>query len=129
MLAMSVRHALQREQFGRAIGSFQSVKHQLADVHVDIGFAAPVVARAAWSVTTAQPGAPVEASHARLAAMRAAESAARTALQVHAGIGYTYEHDLHMWMKRSWTLASLWGGGSWHRSRIAQSVLAPAGQR
>ena len=124
MLDMSVRYAGQREQFGKPIGSFQAVKHQLADVYVGTAFALPVVHRAAWSVARALPSRQRDVSHAKCAATSASERAARAALQVHAGIGYTYEHDLHMWMKRTWTLASQWGGADFHRSRAAAAVLA-----
>ena len=123
MLDMSVRYAQQREQFGKPIGSFQAVKHQLADVYVGNAFALPVVHRAAWSVTRELPSRSRDASHAKYAASVAAEHAARTALQVHAGIGYTYEHDLHMWMKRTWSLVSLWGDAAFHRTRVAHAVL------
>jgi alkylation response protein AidB-like acyl-CoA dehydrogenase len=125
MLDMGVRYALQREQFGAVIGSFQAIKHQLADAYVAIEFARPVLARAVWSVATAAPTRARDASHAKYAAAGAADRAARTALQVHAGIGYTYEHDLHMWMKRSWTLASLWGTPAWHKARISALLLGP----
>ncbi|MBV9292878.1 MAG: acyl-CoA dehydrogenase family protein [Frankiales bacterium] len=126
MLDMAVRYALQREQFGKPIGSFQAVKHQLADVYVGNAFALPVVHRAAWSVAKRLPSRRRDASHAKYAATVAAERAARTALQVHAGIGYTYEHDLHMWMKRTWSLATLWGDVAFHRRRVAAAVLADA---
>jgi alkylation response protein AidB-like acyl-CoA dehydrogenase len=123
MLDMSVLYAGQREQFGVPIGSFQAIKHQLADVFVANSFAVPVVARAAWSVAQDAPTRACDASHAKYAATVAAQRAARTALQVHAGIGYTFEHDLHMWMKRTWTLTSLWGTAAWHKARVAQEVL------
>lgn len=123
MLAMSVRYANQREQFGVPIGSFQAIKHQLADAYVANEFAKPVVARAAWSVAQNSATCSRDASHAKHAATVAAQRAARTALQVHAGIGYTYEHDLHMWMKRTWTLSSLWGTKEWHSERVARAVL------
>jgi hypothetical protein len=123
MLDRSVGYAMTREQFGRPIGSFQAVKHQLADVYVATAFAKPVVARAAWSVALGRPTRSRDASHAKYAAGRAAARAARTALQVHAGIGYTFEHDLHIWMKRSWSLTSLWGDPAWHRARVAAGVL------
>jgi alkylation response protein AidB-like acyl-CoA dehydrogenase len=123
MLDMSVRYAGQREQFGVPIGSFQAIKHQLADVFVANSFATPVVARAAWSVAQNAPTRSRDASHAKYAATVAAQRAARTALQVHAGIGYTFEHDLHMWMKRTWTLSALWGTAAWHKSRVAQALL------
>ncbi|HVS67828.1 MAG TPA: acyl-CoA dehydrogenase family protein [Mycobacteriales bacterium] len=123
MVAMAVGYAKTREQFGAVIGSFQAIKHQLADAYVANAFAAPVVARAAWSVAQDSPTRSRDASHAKYAATVAAQRAARTALQVHAGIGYTFEHDLHMWMKRTWTLSSLWGTKDWHRERVAQAVL------
>jgi alkylation response protein AidB-like acyl-CoA dehydrogenase len=123
MIAMAVRYANQREQFGAVIGSFQAIKHQLADAYVANAFASPVVARAAWSVATNGTTRRRDASHAKYAATVAARRSARTALQVHAGIGYTFEHDLHMWMKRTWTLSSLWGTKEWHRERVARAVL------
>ncbi|MBV9486836.1 MAG: hypothetical protein JO246_12345, partial [Frankiaceae bacterium] len=123
MLDLGVDHAAQRKQFGKPIGSFQAVKHQLADVYVANSFARPVVARAAWSVATDQPSSWRDASHAKFAAGRAARLSARTALQVHAGIGYTYEHDLHMYLKRTWSLTSMWGDQAWHRTRVADAVL------
>jgi alkylation response protein AidB-like acyl-CoA dehydrogenase len=123
MLDLSVSYAKTREQFGQPIGGFQAVKHQLADVYVANAFAKPVVARAAWSISQADRLQWRDASHAKYAASRAAARAARTALQVHAGIGYTYEHDLHMFMKRTWSLTSLWGTSAWHRVRVADAVL------
>ncbi|HWA65067.1 MAG TPA: acyl-CoA dehydrogenase family protein [Mycobacteriales bacterium] len=123
LLDASVGYAKQREQFGVPIGSFQAIKHQLADVYVANAFAAPVVARAAWSVSCDSATRSRDASHAKYAATTAAQRAARTALQVHAGIGYTFEHDLHMWLKRTWTLSSLWGTAAWHRERVARAVL------
>ena len=129
MLDMCVRYAQQREQFGRPIGSFQAVKHQLADVYVATAFALPVVNRGAWSVVQDLPTRARDASHAKLAASAAAERAARTALQVHGGIGYTYEHELHMWLKRTWSLASLWGDAAFHRGRVTSAVLSGQTQR
>jgi alkylation response protein AidB-like acyl-CoA dehydrogenase len=124
MLELSVTYAGQREQFGRPIGSFQAVKHQLADVYVAVEFAHPVVSRAAWSVAHELPTRARDVSHAKHAAGEAARKAARVALQVHGGIGYTFEHDLHMWLKRTWTLASLWGDERWHLARVAAALAA-----
>jgi alkylation response protein AidB-like acyl-CoA dehydrogenase len=124
MLEMSVRYALEREQFGRPIGSFQAVKHQLADVYVSTAFARPVVNRGAWSVVRDLPTRGRDASHAKHAASVAASRAARVALQVHGGIGYTFEHELHMWLKRTWTLSALWGNERWHKQRVTTAILA-----
>lgn len=123
LLVMSVDYAKTREQFGRPIGGFQAIKHQLADVYIGNAFARPVVARAAWAVTHDAPTAHRDASHAMYAAGTAARRAARTALQVHGGIGYTYEHDLHMWQKRVWTLTSVFGDPARHRARVAGLLL------
>jgi alkylation response protein AidB-like acyl-CoA dehydrogenase len=123
MLDMAVAYAKTREQFGVAIGTFQAVKHQLADAYGATSFARPVVNRAAWSVAQDLPSRPRDASHAKHAASTAAGRVARTALQVHGGIGYTFEHDLHMWLKRTWTLSVLWGNSQWHKDRVTRSLL------
>ena len=123
MLDMAVAYAKTREQFGVAIGSFQAVKHQLADAYVATSFARPVVGRAAWSVARDLPTRSRDASHGKHAASVAASRVARTALQVHGGIGYTFEHDLHMWLKRTWTLSALWGNAQWHKQRVSRALL------
>ncbi|HET6818348.1 MAG TPA: acyl-CoA dehydrogenase [Mycobacteriales bacterium] len=129
MLDMAVGYAKTREQFGVAIGAFQAVKHQLADAYVATSFARPVVNRAAWSVAQDLPSRSRDASHAKHAASVAAGRVARTALQVHGGIGYTFEHDLHMWLKRTWTLSALWGNPQWHKERVTSSVIQGATPR
>ena len=100
LLEMGTDYAKVREQFGAPIGSFQAVKHQLADVAVATEFAAPLVYRAAWSLATAHPDRAAHAQMAKSAARAAAHRAARTALQVHGAIGYTDEHDLHLWLRQ-----------------------------
>lgn len=129
LVEIAVRYATERHQFGVPIGSFQAIKHALADVQVAIEYAQPVVYRAAHSVATDGPSRSVDVSMAKRAACRAAEQAARTALQVHGAIGYTWEHDLHVWMRRAWSLAGAWGNGAWHTGRVASALLdgaAPA---
>ena len=111
--AASARHLgrvrKQRQQFGVPIGSFQAIKHKLADVRLALEFARPVVYRAAYSVAHDDPNRPVHVSMAKAYASDAALLAARHALQVHGAIGYSFEHDLHLWMKRVWALAADWG--------------------
>lgn len=109
MIDLAVAHAQQREQFGRPIGTFQAVKHHLADALVDITFARPLVERAACSLATGDPEAATHAAMAKAFAGDAAETVATHALQVHGAIGYTWECDLHLWMKRTWSLAAAWG--------------------
>lgn len=127
LVDQAVAYAKQREQFGRPIGSFQAVQHMLATAQVEIEFARPVVYRAAHSVARREPGRPLDVSQAKAAASEAAARAARTALQVHGAIGYTWEVDLHLWMKRAWALAAAWGGASWHRRRLARALLEGGG--
>jgi alkylation response protein AidB-like acyl-CoA dehydrogenase len=123
MLAMTVEYVGERKQFGAPIGSFQAVKHHLADVRIAIEFAAPLVHRAAYSMTTGDPDAALHCSMAKVRSADAAELAARAALQCHGAIGYSYEHDLHLWMKRAWALSRTWGDASWHRDRVARAIL------
>jgi len=124
LIDLAVDYAGQREQFGRAIGSFQAVKHHLATAQVAVEFARPVVYRAACSLATGHTDAGLHVSQAKAMADEAALLAARTSLQVHGGIGYTWEVDLHAWMKRAWALEMTWGGSAWHRGRLADAVLA-----
>ena len=123
MLDMAVEYSRVRHQFGRPIGSFQAVQHQLADALLALEFAGPVVARAAWSLAEGMPNADVYVSHARLSARYAAEVCARKSLQCHGAIGYATEHDLHFFMKRAWALQRAWRSDAWHRGRIAQAIL------
>ncbi|MBC6463118.1 acyl-CoA dehydrogenase family protein [Actinomadura sp. HBU206391] len=123
LLEMTVAYAGQRRQFGTAIGSFQAVKHQLADVAIALDFAAPVVYRAAYALTHRTPSAPRDVSAAKIAAGTAAHRAARAALQVHGAIGYTEELDLHLWLTRVWSLRGAWGEESLHRARLRDALL------
>jgi alkylation response protein AidB-like acyl-CoA dehydrogenase len=131
LLALAVSYAQQREQFGRPIGSFQALQHKLADVKVRLEYARPVVYKAAHSIATGSSEAEgfaarrsIDASHAKLAAVGAAQLAAKTALQVHGAIGYTWEQDLHLWMRRAWSLERDFGDAAFHEERVAAFVLA-----
>ena len=124
MLAASARHAGQRIQFGRPVGAFQAVKHQLADVAIGLEFAGPLLDEAAAALAAGGPARDVSA--AKVACTDAARRAARTALQVHGAIGYTEEHDLHLWLTKVRALAGAWGSQAEHRARVIAS-LATAG--
>jgi alkylation response protein AidB-like acyl-CoA dehydrogenase len=124
LVAMAAQYAGERVQFGKPIGSFQAVKHHLADALVRVEFARPAVYRAAWSLQEGDPDAGVHASMAKALSSEAALLAARTALQVHGAIGYTWEHDLQLWMKRAWSLAAAWGDAAAHRARVLEALLA-----
>jgi alkylation response protein AidB-like acyl-CoA dehydrogenase len=100
----------------------------LASAQVRLEFARPVVYRAAFSVARAAATRAADVSHAKLAASEAAVQAARAALQVHGAIGYTWEADLHFWMKRAWALDATWGGRAWHRARVGAALLDGIGR-
>lgn len=118
MLDQAVSHVSQREQFGVPVGSFQAVKHHLAGAATRLEMARPVVYRAAWSLATGGPEASRDVSMAKAMAGDAATVAARTSLQCHGAIGYTTEHDLHLFLKRAWALGRSWGDPSYHRARV-----------
>jgi hypothetical protein len=116
MLDMTVDYVRQRQQFGVPIGSFQAVKHQLADSLKELAFARPAVWRAASSLE------PRDISMAKAMASDAASFVARRALQCHGAIGYTVEYDLHRYLKLTWVLARSQGDAAWHRDRIAKEL-------
>jgi alkylation response protein AidB-like acyl-CoA dehydrogenase len=108
-LRLAVDHAAQRTQFGRVIGKFQAIKHLLADAAVAVEVARAAVHAAA---VAHDEGAPTEraAAGARIVASQAADEAARTCIQVHGGMGFTWELDAHRLLKRSWVLDASFGG-------------------
>lgn len=126
MVDQGVAYALTREQFGRSIGSFQAVKHRLADAHLAVEFARPVVQVAAWAFDHGASTAQRDISHAKVRATRAAQFAAKASLQVHGAIGYTEECDLVVWLRRTWSLATAFGDERTHRARIAACLSQPS---
>jgi alkylation response protein AidB-like acyl-CoA dehydrogenase len=130
MLDLSVDYAAQRKQFGKPIGSFQAVKHHLADVVTRIEFARPVLYRAALAIQGGERHRAALVSHAKLVCGEAAWTAARKGIQVHGASGYTWEVDLQMFMKRAWVLDAAWGDRAFHKARLAEALLrddAPLG--
>ncbi|MDQ1535135.1 MAG: hypothetical protein QOF28_2896 [Actinomycetota bacterium] len=123
MIEMTVEYATERKQFGVPIGSFQAVKHHLANARLALEFARPLVYRAAWTIATNDADRAVAVSLARASASDAGLLAARVALQCHGAIGYTTEYDLHLFMKRTWALAATWGDAAWHRARVGRAIL------
>jgi len=116
LLDTTVDYAKQRTQFGRVIGSYQAIKHKLADVHIAIELARPLVYGAALSL------APRDVSAAKAAAAEAGLLAARSALQTHGAIGFTQEHDLSLWLLRVQALRSAWGTPEEHRQRVLEAL-------
>lgn len=116
MVELAVAYANERKQFGKLIGSNQAIKHQLATAQIKIEFARPVVYAAAAGLAglRADVTAPTErlearVIHAKLAACAAADLAARTAIQVHGAMGYSWELDLQFYAKRAWALDAMHG--------------------
>ncbi|MBP1325971.1 alkylation response protein AidB-like acyl-CoA dehydrogenase [Leucobacter exalbidus] len=127
LLHEAVEYAKMREQFGKAIGEYQSLKHQLADVRIALSFARPLVWQAALALESGAATAGRDVSAAKVRAAAAAQLAARVSLQVHGAIGYTAEHDLSLWLTWVPALVGAWGTPAQHRARIADSILAPVG--
>jgi alkylation response protein AidB-like acyl-CoA dehydrogenase len=123
MLDQAVAYAKVREQFGRPIGEYQAIKHALADVHIAVTFARPLVHGAALGA--AGPLGARGVSAAKIAAGDAASRAARVALQVHGAVGYTAEYDLGLSILRTRALVGSWGTPAHHRAQVMRSLLAP----
>ncbi|RLQ23672.1 acyl-CoA dehydrogenase [Seongchinamella sediminis] len=124
MIDISVQYTSERQQFGVAIGSFQAVKHHMANVAVRLEYAKAPVHRAAYSIAHGEEVASHAVSHAKLVACEAAKLAARNSIQVHGAMGYTWEVDLHIFMKKAWALANTWGDAADHKTRIGERIFA-----
>ncbi len=131
VLEMAAQYAKDRVQFGQPIGSFQAVKHRCADMVVDVEGMRSSTWYAAWSVAAGEPDAAVAVSTAKVWGSDAARRVMASGLQVHGGIGFTWEHDLHLYMKRSQFDWSSYGDASFHRQRLGgmlrERVAAGAG--
>jgi alkylation response protein AidB-like acyl-CoA dehydrogenase len=127
MLDLAVGYVKERQQFGVPIGSFQAVKHHLADAALALELTRPAVLRAAWSVASDLPTRGRDVSMAKAMASDAAELVGRQALQCHGAIGYTVEADLHLFLKRTWALARAWGDSAHHTDRVATALEADLG--
>jgi alkylation response protein AidB-like acyl-CoA dehydrogenase len=120
---LAVDYAKTREQFGRPIGTYQAVKHLIANAQVKVEFAKPVIYAAAATFSNRDAYSRARISHAKLFAVEAADLAARTALQVHGAMGYSWEVDVHFLLKRVLGLGASWGGAAFHRGRVMERVL------
>lgn len=129
LLDMSVAYVCDRHQFGRPVGSYQAVKHPLADLQLALSFARPLALRAGWALATGHPDAARAVSSAKAAANDAAERAARTSLQVHGAIAYTVEYDYHLYAKRIWALLPDRGDATSHRLTVADAIGLPVAFR
>ncbi|HEV3225451.1 MAG TPA: acyl-CoA dehydrogenase family protein [Acidimicrobiales bacterium] len=124
LLDLSVEYAKDRVQFDKPIGSFQAVKHRLADMLVDVEGMRSAVYYAAWCVSAAHPEQSVAASTAKAWCSDASKRVSASALQVHGGIGFTWEHDVHLFLKRAQLDQLAFGDAVVHRTRLTQ-LLRP----
>lgn len=125
-LDRTVAYARERVQFGRAIGSFQAYKHRLADMVVEIEQARSAVYWAACAVDEGSAEAELAVHAAKSFAADTAFKCAGDMIQLHGGIGFTWEHDAHLYFKRARALQSMLGSGNWHREQIATMILGEA---
>lgn len=121
---LAVDYAKERVQFGRPIGSFQAVKHRCADMLVDVEGIRSSAYWAAWSLSVDDHDASIAASTAKVWAADASKRVMASALQVHGGIGFTWEHDLHLYMKRAQLDQVTFGDASFHRDRLGRALRA-----
>jgi alkylation response protein AidB-like acyl-CoA dehydrogenase len=122
-LDLAVAYAKSREQFGRPIGVYQAVSHQLANAYVDTELSRSIAYWAAWCVAEGEPNAPVAAAAAKARASEAAVTSCERSIQVHAGIGFTWEHPLHLLYRRAQWLEAFAGRPAEHRAAVAASLL------
>ena len=119
LLDLSVEYAKDRVQFDKPIGSFQAVKHRLADMLVDVEGMRSAVYYAAWCIAASHPEASVAASTAKAWCSDASKRVAGSALQVHGGIGFTWEHDVHLFLKRAQLDQLAFGDAVVHRAHAS----------
>jgi alkylation response protein AidB-like acyl-CoA dehydrogenase len=120
VLDLSVDYAKERVQFGRPIGSFQAIKHRCADMLVDVEGMRSAVYHAAWALGAGDPDRSVAASTAKTWCSDASRRVMASGLQVHGGIGFTWEHDLHLFVKRAQLDGVSFGDATWHRDRLGR---------
>ena len=120
---LAVEYVSGREQFGKKIGSYQAVSHAVVDAYVAVELARSLAYWAAWAVAENDEQASLACAAAKSQAGEAAVRACETSIQVHGGIGFTWEHPLHLYYKRALALESALGYGRLHRAEIAASLL------
>jgi len=125
-MEMAVEYARDRKQFGRAIGAYQAVSHRCAQMLMEVEGSRSGAYYAAWCADAGPESLPAAASMAKAYSSDAGWRVCTSSLQVHGGIGFTWEHDLHFFLKRAKTNALLYGSAREHRERVADLSLEPA---
>ncbi|HVQ57603.1 MAG TPA: acyl-CoA dehydrogenase family protein [Solirubrobacterales bacterium] len=127
-MEMAVEYAKDRQQFGRPIGAYQAVSHRCAQMLLETENSRSAVYGAAWAADSEPDSLPLAASMAKAYASDAGWRVPDASIQVHGGIGFTWEHDLHFFLKRGRANAAMFGDPKWHRERVADAVLSRVGE-
>jgi alkylation response protein AidB-like acyl-CoA dehydrogenase len=122
-LDLTVDYAKTRKQFGKPIGTFQAVQHQCADMYLETESARSAVYYAAWALQERAPDAAAAVSIAKLYASDAARMVGNRGIQVHGGMGFTWENDLHLYYRRAKASETMLGDATFHRERLAKLVI------
>jgi alkylation response protein AidB-like acyl-CoA dehydrogenase len=122
-LEMTVEYAKTRKQFGKPIGMFQAVQHQCADMYLETESSRSAVYYAAWALEENAPDAATAVSIAKMYASDAGRTVGNRGIQIHGGMGFTWENDLHLYYRRAKASENAFGDASFHRERIASMVI------
>jgi alkylation response protein AidB-like acyl-CoA dehydrogenase len=122
VLEMTVDYAKVRVQFGRPIGSFQAVQHKCANMMIDVESAKSASYYASWAVSNEVNEAPLAAALAKAAASDAFRRVSAEGIQLHGGIGFTWDHDMHLYFKRAKSSEFTFGDANWNRELVAQGI-------
>jgi alkylation response protein AidB-like acyl-CoA dehydrogenase len=125
-LDITVEYAKTRKQFGKAIGTFQAVQHQCADMYLETESSRSAVYYAGWALEENSPDAAVAVSIAKMYASDAARTVGNRGIQIHGGMGFTWENDLHLYYRRAKASETAFGDATFHRERIASMVIDSA---
>ena len=124
LLELTVEHAQHRRQFGRAIGSFQALKHRMADMRIAVQAARAAMRYAAWSMELGRPDAERAVHVAKQWIGESMSALAGEALQIHGGVGFTWEHDLHLYLRRLKANELTLGSSEWHAQQLGAWCLS-----
>jgi alkylation response protein AidB-like acyl-CoA dehydrogenase len=122
-LDITVEYAKTRKQFGKPIGMFQAVQHQCADMYLETESARSAAYYAAWALEENVPDAATAVSIAKMYASDASRTVGNRGIQIHGGMGFTWENDLHLYYRRAKASETAFGDATFHRERIARFVI------
>ncbi len=125
-LDLTVEYAKTRKQFGKPIGTFQAVQHQCADMYLETESSRSAVYYAAWALEQNAPDAATAVSIAKMYASDACRTVGNRGIQIHGGMGFTWENDLHLYYRRAKACETMFGDATFHRERIARLVIDTA---